>query len=75
VQTEHVVMFEAIEARDKDAARLAMCTHIEDALHAHLRRAGRLRIAKRGAQEHEQICGRFAMSVTAPLRTGGQILA
>jgi DNA-binding GntR family transcriptional regulator len=31
VQTEHVVMFEAIEARDKDAARLAMRTHIEDA--------------------------------------------
>lgn len=31
VQTEHVVMFEAIEARDKDAARLAMRTHIEKA--------------------------------------------
>jgi GntR family transcriptional regulator, transcriptional repressor for pyruvate dehydrogenase complex len=31
VQTEHVTMFEAIEARDKDAARLAMRTHIEDA--------------------------------------------
>ncbi len=31
VQTEHVVMFEAIEARDKDAARLAMRTHIENA--------------------------------------------
>jgi GntR family transcriptional repressor for pyruvate dehydrogenase complex len=31
VQTEHVMMFEAIEARDKDAARLAMRTHIEDA--------------------------------------------
>src|SRR6202171_2437226 len=31
VQTEHVVMFEAIEARDKDAARLAMRTHIQDA--------------------------------------------
>jgi DNA-binding FadR family transcriptional regulator len=31
VQTEHVMMFEAIEARDRDAARLAMRTHIEDA--------------------------------------------
>jgi GntR family transcriptional repressor for pyruvate dehydrogenase complex len=31
VQTEHVVMFEAIEARDKEAARLAMRTHIQDA--------------------------------------------
>lgn len=31
VQTEHVVMFEAIEARDKEAARLAMRTHIENA--------------------------------------------
>lgn len=31
VQTEHVVMFEAIEAGDKDAARLAMRTHIENA--------------------------------------------
>jgi DNA-binding FadR family transcriptional regulator len=31
VQTEHVMMFEAIEAGDKDAARLAMRTHIEDA--------------------------------------------
>jgi hypothetical protein len=38
-------------------------------------RAPRLRIAKRGAQEHEQIRGRFAMSVTAPSRTCGQILA
>ena len=31
VQTEHVTMFEAIEARDKDAARVAMRAHIEDA--------------------------------------------
>ena len=31
VQTEHVMMFEAIEAQDKDAARLAMRAHIEDA--------------------------------------------
>jgi DNA-binding FadR family transcriptional regulator len=31
VQTEHVVMLEAIEAGDKDAARLAMRTHIENA--------------------------------------------
>ncbi len=31
VQTEHVVMLEAIEARDKDAARLAMRRHIENA--------------------------------------------
>jgi GntR family transcriptional regulator, transcriptional repressor for pyruvate dehydrogenase complex len=31
VQAEHVVMFEAIEARDKGAARLAMRTHIENA--------------------------------------------
>jgi DNA-binding FadR family transcriptional regulator len=31
VQAEHVAMFEAIEARDKDAARLAMRTHIENA--------------------------------------------
>jgi len=31
VQTEHVVMFEAIEARDKDAARRAMRTHIGNA--------------------------------------------
>jgi GntR family transcriptional repressor for pyruvate dehydrogenase complex len=31
VQAEHVRMFEAIEARDKDAARLAMRTHIENA--------------------------------------------
>jgi GntR family transcriptional regulator, transcriptional repressor for pyruvate dehydrogenase complex len=31
VQAEHVVMFEAIEARDKGAARLAMRAHIENA--------------------------------------------
>ena len=31
VQAEHVAMFEAIEARDKDAARLAMRTHIDNA--------------------------------------------
>lgn len=31
VQAEHVAMFEAIEAQDKDAARLAMRTHIENA--------------------------------------------
>ncbi len=31
VQAEHVAMFEAIEAGDKDAARLAMRTHIENA--------------------------------------------
>ncbi len=31
VQTEHVVMLDAIEARDRDAARLAMRTHIENA--------------------------------------------
>ena len=30
VQTEHVVLFEAIEARDKDAARAAMRWHIEN---------------------------------------------
>src|SRR5579863_671427 len=30
VHAEHVVTFEAIEARDKDAARLAMRTHIEN---------------------------------------------
>jgi GntR family transcriptional repressor for pyruvate dehydrogenase complex len=31
VQTEHVVMLEAIAAKDKEAARLAMRTHIENA--------------------------------------------
>ncbi|WP_158816325.1 FadR/GntR family transcriptional regulator [Methylocapsa sp. S129] len=31
IQTEHVVMIDAIEARDKDAARLAMRTHIQNA--------------------------------------------
>jgi DNA-binding GntR family transcriptional regulator len=31
VQTEHVVMLEAIEAQDRDAARLAMRTHIGNA--------------------------------------------
>ena len=31
VQAEHVAMFEAIEAQDKDAARLAMRTHIQNA--------------------------------------------
>jgi DNA-binding FadR family transcriptional regulator len=31
VQAEHVAMFEAIEAQNKDAARLAMRTHIENA--------------------------------------------
>lgn len=31
VQAEHVAMFEAIEARDKEAARTAMRTHIENA--------------------------------------------
>jgi DNA-binding FadR family transcriptional regulator len=31
VQAEHVAMFEAIEAGDKDAARSAMRTHIENA--------------------------------------------
>jgi DNA-binding FadR family transcriptional regulator len=31
VQAEHVAMFEAIEAGDKEAARLAMRTHIENA--------------------------------------------
>ena len=31
VQAEHVAMFEAIEAGDKDAARLAMRTHIQNA--------------------------------------------
>jgi GntR family transcriptional regulator, transcriptional repressor for pyruvate dehydrogenase complex len=31
VQTEHVVMLEAIAAQDKDAARLAMRTHIQNA--------------------------------------------
>ena len=31
VQAEHVAMFEAIEARDKDAARHAMRTHIQNA--------------------------------------------
>jgi DNA-binding FadR family transcriptional regulator len=31
VQAEHVAMFEAIEAGDKDAARIAMRTHIEHA--------------------------------------------
>lgn len=31
VQAEHVVMFDAIEAGDKDAARIAMRTHIENA--------------------------------------------
>jgi GntR family transcriptional regulator, transcriptional repressor for pyruvate dehydrogenase complex len=31
VQAEHVAMFEAIEAGDKDAARIAMRTHIENA--------------------------------------------
>jgi GntR family transcriptional regulator, transcriptional repressor for pyruvate dehydrogenase complex len=31
VQTEHVVMLEAIAARDRDAARSAMRTHIENA--------------------------------------------
>ena len=31
VQAEHVAMFEAIEAQDKEAARLAMRTHIENA--------------------------------------------
>jgi DNA-binding FadR family transcriptional regulator len=30
VQTEHVVLFQAIEARDKDAARAAMRRHIEN---------------------------------------------
>ena len=28
--TEHVVLFEAIEARDKDASRAAMRRHIEN---------------------------------------------
>ena len=37
VQAEHVAMFEAIEARDKDAARLAMRTHIENACSARVR--------------------------------------
>ena len=31
VQAEHVAMFEAIEAGDKEAARLAMRTHIQNA--------------------------------------------
>ena len=30
VQTEHVVLFQAIEARDRDAARAAMRRHIEN---------------------------------------------
>jgi hypothetical protein len=51
VQTEHVTMFEAIEARDKDA-RGHMRAHIEDAC-ADLRRAGRRRIANGGAQDND----------------------
>jgi DNA-binding GntR family transcriptional regulator len=30
VQAEHVVLFKAIEARDRDAARAAMRKHIEN---------------------------------------------
>jgi DNA-binding GntR family transcriptional regulator len=48
VQTEHVMMFEAIEAQDKDAARLAMRAHIEDACMRIFEGPGRRRIANNG---------------------------
>ena len=74
VQAEHVAMFEAIEAQDKDAARLAMRTHIENACSRVFEGPGggaRLARRDRKCSAHRSIAHERA----AGPRTGGRILA
>jgi DNA-binding FadR family transcriptional regulator len=55
VQTEHVVMLEAIEARDKDGARLAMRTHIENTCSRVFEGPGSRMKPPGGPEDHGQI--------------------
>ena len=55
VQTEHVVMFEAIEARRQGRRAPRHAYAYRKRVQARLRRTGRRRIANGGAQGHGQV--------------------